>query len=230
MIGFGIGVAILFFLVLVHELGHLVMARLCGIPVVSFSVGFGPAALKWRRGETTYRLCVLPLGGYIQYREDQEEERRPWALASVYLAGPAANIALTALVLGWLEGGVVAGITQTIDFGVQILDALAGVVATADFGSLGGPILVSQWAGAAAAAGLEPLLRLGAALSMNLAVLNLLPVPVLDGGRAIVLAAEGVQGRPMHVRLQRWVAVSGLAMLLAFMLVALANDLARLVA
>jgi membrane-associated protease RseP (regulator of RpoE activity) len=230
MIGFVAGVGILFCLVVLHELGHLVVARLCGIPVVSFSVGFGPRALEWRRGGIAYRLGVIPLGGYIRYGDIDGPARRPGALAAVYLGGPLANVAIAAFLLVVAERGVFAGLAQAAGFGVEIVRAFANLFASADLGQLGGPILVTRWAGAAAAAGLAPLLRLTAVLSMNLAVLNLVPLPVLDGGRALMLAAESACGQRLKAPVERMVAVSGFAILILLMLVALANDLARLAA
>ena len=58
---FGIGLVIF-----VHELGHFILARLCGVRVETFSLGFGPKLLAWRRGATTYQIAVVPLGGYVR--------------------------------------------------------------------------------------------------------------------------------------------------------------------
>ena len=54
----GIGLVIF-----VHEAGHFIAARICKVRVDVFSIGFGPALMRWRRGETTYQLSALPLGG-----------------------------------------------------------------------------------------------------------------------------------------------------------------------
>jgi membrane-associated protease RseP (regulator of RpoE activity) len=181
MIGIVLGVGILLLLILAHEVGHLVAARLCGIPVVSFSIGIGPSTWECRRGDTTYRLALLPLGGYIRYHEGAlEHARRPWALACVYLAGPAANVVTAAILLAVAgvasgsPGAILAAFSQTAHFGAEIVRGFVTVVGTADFGQLGGPILIAQWAGAAAESGMVPLLRLAAVLSMNLAIFNLL--------------------------------------------------------
>jgi regulator of sigma E protease len=66
---FGIGLVIF-----VHELGHFILARLCGVRVLTFSLGFGPRLLSWRRGSTTYQIAVVPLGGYVRMAG---EERSP---------------------------------------------------------------------------------------------------------------------------------------------------------
>ncbi|HZJ69932.1 MAG TPA: site-2 protease family protein, partial [Planctomycetota bacterium] len=54
------------FLIFIHELGHFVAARLFGVRVEIFSVGFGPRLAGFRRGETDYRLSAVPLGGYVK--------------------------------------------------------------------------------------------------------------------------------------------------------------------
>ncbi|NNK49884.1 MAG: RIP metalloprotease RseP [Gemmatimonadetes bacterium] len=93
-------------LILVHELGHLVAAKWAGMPVTSFSVGFGPPLFRFRIGETSYQLALIPLGGFVRIMgmRGTEEDRRQWpngfAFQRVHrrmivvLAGVAANAAL----------------------------------------------------------------------------------------------------------------------------------------
>jgi len=93
---------------------------------------------------------------------------------------------------------------------------------------LGGPILVGQLSGEAARQGMQTFLGFMALFSMNLAVLNLLPIPVLDGGHLVFLLIEGVRRRPLTLR-QRQVATQiGLFVLVGIMLLALSNDVLRL--
>jgi regulator of sigma E protease len=93
---------------------------------------------------------------------------------------------------------------------------------------LGGPILVGQLSGEAARLGIQYFLGFMALFSMNLAVLNLLPIPVLDGGHLVFLFIEGVRRRPLTLR-QRQVATQiGLFVLVGIMLLALSNDVLRL--
>jgi regulator of sigma E protease len=63
------------FVIFIHELGHFLLAKWNGVKVLKFSIGFGPALLKWRRGETTYALSALPLGGFVKMLgEGMDEE------------------------------------------------------------------------------------------------------------------------------------------------------------
>jgi membrane-associated protease RseP (regulator of RpoE activity) len=103
-------------LITVHEFGHFIVARLCGVRVLTFSIGFGPKLIGFKRGETEYRISVLPLGGFVRMFGDditvevaeadkagahlEKSYPRKMAIAA---AGPAANI-LLALVLFFVMG------------------------------------------------------------------------------------------------------------------------------
>jgi regulator of sigma E protease len=91
-------------MVLVHEFGHFAVAKLCGIRVETFSIGFGKRLIGFRRGETDYRLSLLPLGGYVKMSGDNPGEAPTdpgdfnahprWQRMLVALAGPFANFIL----------------------------------------------------------------------------------------------------------------------------------------
>src|SRR5271155_1518794 len=86
-------------MVLVHEWGHFVVARMFGVRVEIFSIGFGPRLTGWRRGPTDYRISALPIGGYVKMAGDSAEEElsgapdeflsKPrWQRALIIFAGP----------------------------------------------------------------------------------------------------------------------------------------------
>ncbi len=93
--------------------------------------------------------------------------------------------------------------------------------------SIGGPIAIAQFAGQAARTGLTELIRLMGFLSLQLGLLNLLPIPVLDGGNVLLLAIEGVSGRPISLKKREIIQMIGLAILLAIMAYAIFNDISR---
>lgn len=93
--------------------------------------------------------------------------------------------------------------------------------------SIGGPLLVYEAAGVAARRGFDHLLTVAAVISLDLGLLNLLPVPLLDGGQALLLLLESARQRPLSTRTRERLTLLGLLLLLAIMLLALRNDLAR---
>jgi regulator of sigma E protease len=97
-------------LVFVHELGHFLMARRIGVRVLTFSLGFGPKLLKFKRGETEYAISAIPLGGYVKMagenpdesltgRPDEFMSRSKWERFLVYIMGPAMNLALAVVIM-----------------------------------------------------------------------------------------------------------------------------------
>src|SRR5678816_1384447 len=95
-------------LIAIHEYGHLLAAKLCGIPVRRFSIGFGPKLFEIKRAETSYWLSLIPLGGYVlPALEDTDFRRLPAYKRIIFaLGGPVANIA------GALVGLFVIGLSQ----------------------------------------------------------------------------------------------------------------------
>ncbi len=97
-------IVLLGILIFVHELGHFLVARWCGVRVEVFSLGFGKKLLKFKKGDTTYALSLIPLGGYVKMYGEQpgsnipEEEKKfsfthknVWQRIAVVLAGPLMN-------------------------------------------------------------------------------------------------------------------------------------------
>jgi regulator of sigma E protease len=90
---------------------------------------------------------------------------------------------------------------------------------------LGGPLKIAEVSGQAATLGLESFVFLMALISINLGFINLLPIPMLDGGHLLFYGVEAIQRRPVSPRVQEWAYRSGLAMLLAMMMLVTFNDL-----
>lgn len=111
------GILMLGVLVFIHELGHFVIAKMCGVKVLKFSLGFGPKLISRHRGETEYQVCAIPLGGYVQMLGEgggeqgeevelsAEEKARSFAEQTVakrlviVSAGPVMNLLLPLLIL-----------------------------------------------------------------------------------------------------------------------------------
>ena len=346
-------------LIFFHELGHFAFARLFGIGVRTFSLGFGPRLWSRRRGKTDYCLSLIPLGGYVSLvgqggveedlEKDPNDERvfseremffgRPaWQRMLVIAAGPVANFVLAWIIYSVLAlsqgasyllpevgktlpdspaamAGFVAGDTithingtaitewtqvseavnassgaelemrivrgnegltlrvtpreaqRTTVFGEKVPGWQIGIVAGGKVGhlplgpgsamsegvretwnmtrltvegiaklfqrvvpieSVGGPILIAQAVGQQAQEGLVPVLLIAALISVNLGLLNLLPIPVLDGGHILFLTMEMLFRRPVNAVVQEVSARVGVALLIGLMLFATWNDIMRL--
>ena len=121
------------------------------------------------------------------------------------------------------------GIAHTWDTTKLIGTQLSGLfTGETKVGQLMGPIAIADISGTAAAMGWDTLFGVMAMISLNLALLNLMPVPVLDGGQMAILALEGVARRDFSVKLKERFAMVGAALILALMVTVVYNDIARL--
>ena len=355
--------AVLFVLILVHEWGHFIVAKITGMRVDEFAIGFPPRLFSWRKGETEYSLNALPLGGYVRiYGEDPTAvttdadkgrafgARPKWAQALVLIAGVTMNwiFAWFLLILIMLVGvptqieesnatanavvyidsvlpgspadtvlpaqaklvrvqsgddvlspvlpstfsdfvtarggqaidvtyqttdgadktvsvipqtGVIAaspdraalGISMSLvetvkkSFGAAVIDATkqtytmtkaitvglfslisSAIIGQADFSQVSGPIGIVGYVGDAAAVGFTSLLFFTAIISINLAVINLLPIPALDGGRLVFVAIEAITRRPIPPVWASRVNLVGFAALMLLMLLATISDISKL--
>ncbi len=102
------------------------------------------------------------------------------------------------------------------------------VTGAATMKDIGGPIFIAQMAGESARAGLAPLMFLMAMISVNLAVINILPIPGLDGGHLLVIGIESTIRRPLSLKVKIAIQKVGMAFLLILMITVIANDIGRL--
>jgi len=128
-----------------------------------------------------------------------------------------------------LFGAMRAGTEATLNSATFIVRTVQGLLTRrVSASNVGGPILIAQQAGEFARLGLDPFLEFMALISVNLAVLNLLPVPVLDGGQLVMLFAEAVIRRPVPVALRERLTMVGLVVVVLLMVLAFSNDIRRL--
>jgi regulator of sigma E protease len=130
--------------------------------------------------------------------------------------------------VGFFESFRLAG-WFTWEFSSMIFQTLARVFqGRVDASDLGGPIMIAQEAGRLAATGFEPLLRFIGIISINLGIINILPIPVLDGGHLFFFMIEALRGRPLSVRVREGAQQVGVFMLLALMAFVVFNDISRI--
>lgn len=356
--------AVLFVLVLVHELGHFAIAKWTGMRVDEFGIGFPPKLFGIKKGETEYTFNLFPVGGFVKIHgedsvltgEGADSERSftaksKWAQATVLLAGVTMNVLfawiLVAIAFGIgvqtsvseadatanakltitsvlpgspahdaqiLSGSVIksaqagtdtlttlspsafsefveshADVPLTLvytyngeprvvqlnskadiitdsperhaigvalaqvdtlkrsfvesvkDSGMYVVTGLRDItvgLATllydavrfkADFSQIAGPVGIVGLVGEASAFGVTALLMFTAFISLNLAVINILPFPALDGGRLLFVIIEAVKGTPIKAQYVAVLNTVGFFMLIALMIAVTWNDVARLV-
>lgn len=338
-------------LIFFHEFGHFLTARLFGVGVEKFSLGFGPRLFGRKVGLTDYRISLLPLGGYVKMvGEEPDEELPPEQIPLsfthkpvlqrmlIVFAGPFFNI-LLALLIFWVIAfatgitilqpvvGMVrdpspartagfepgdrvlavdgvpvdsweamadrihgslgreiavtveregsrrvlrvtpepsttrnllgeetpryiigigsAGAVETRPLGIveaaaESLRQTAGIVALMvrivaklltgglPVDTVGGPLMIAQMAGDQARAGIASLFQFIAVISVNLAVINLLPIPVLDGGHLLFFAIEAARGRPVRLKVREIAQQVGMVLLIMLMILVFYNDITRL--
>ncbi len=339
---------ILSFLIFFHELGHFLMAKLVGVNVEVFSIGFGKKIICKKFGETNWCLSAVPLGGYVQMKgqddtdplkssndSDSFTSKSPWQKILILLGGPGFNFLLAILIYffialtGWQKLAPVIGKTipntpansvlktndeilqinshpvktwdeipqyilksSIIDltvkrkneilnielkpkieiikniFGEKIKRKIIGIipsgktikvhytflkavcVASNKFisdstlivkgveklitGSIGlntisGPIGIVDVTAKIANYGIVPLLLLTALLSVNLGILNLLPIPALDGGHIVFNLYEAVFKRKLNENIMIKLTVAGWTILGLLMAIGIFNDISRLI-
>jgi regulator of sigma E protease len=93
--------------------------------------------------------------------------------------------------------------------------------------NLGGPIMIAKMAGDQAKQGIDKLIQFIAFISINLAIINLLPIPVLDGGHLLFFAIEGIKGRPVNLKVREVAQQVGLFILISLMILVFYNDITR---
>lgn len=179
-----------------------------------------PLRLAVRRNEAVVELTVTP----ERRIETDTTSQRP----REYGAIGAGQDPPTIHVREPLGRALVTGAEETITRGLLVLGFLKGLVLReVSIREIGGPILVGQISGQVARLGLDWLLTFMAFFSVNLAILNLLPIPILDGGQFVFLVAEAIRRRPLSVELRTRLTQIGFVVLLGIMLLAITNDVLR---
>lgn len=324
-------------IVFVHELGHFITAKLCGMVVEEFAIGFGPAIYSKRKGETLYSIRSIPLGGYNKISGMSPEEeltdrsfinKPAWQRFIVISAGAIMNFLLAILIFfsvfsivgmktpsqeavvgdvlanspaatakllpgdkiisihnqpisKWTDittalsfysntvtnvvverngssvdltvipskeedGRAVIGIypvmqvkhysvgesfTMAISYTYNIIHAMVqglyDMVTGATKAALSGPIGVAQMAGQVASTGFVSLLQFTAILSINLGIINLLPIPALDGGHLILILIEGITRRKLPPKALYYIQMTGVSILIMIFLYATISDVSR---
>ncbi|HEX3527240.1 MAG TPA: site-2 protease family protein [Thermoanaerobaculia bacterium] len=219
-------------LILIHEAGHLAAAKWTGIPIEGFSVGFGPKVWARRWGLTEYSLRAFPLGGFV-VPAVEEDEFRAIALRkrlAFFVSGSLANLAATVPLFALLNGGAegfsfygsfIAPFRQVGVTCLQFLSFLPSLMTHPK--ALSGVVGIVVEGGQAVHAGRT--LELAISLTLSLGVLNLLPIPILDGGQILLSILEEIF--PRAIKLRAPLTVLGMVALVGLMILANVHDTIR---
>ena len=232
-------IIILGFLVLIHETGHFLVARLCKVKVNEFSIGFGPVLWKKETEKTKYMVRLIPLGGYVSMlgEEERSEEEGSFSKASIpkkiaiVAAGGLVNIVfaliLYIIVATILTGNMAEAITTTGNFVMAMVESIklifTGGVTVNDFM---GPIGISQVV--AQTSGLLDFFYIMALVSMSLGVTNLLPFPPLDGGKILIYIIELIRRKPLKENFELKLQLLGFLVLITLSVYVAFNDVGRI--
>ncbi|MBP2645169.1 MAG: putative rane protein [Firmicutes bacterium] len=221
--------------ILVHEFGHFLAARLVSIPIKVFAIGFGPALWKRNFGETEFRISLFPIGGYVLPKIENEEEFfaiEPVKRMIMTAGGPVASAIMPLCCFMILNGYwfgfsvdslLVKAVTQTYTITYKMLLSLPLVFTHPE--QLSGIIGMVQQGGEYVGLNALNALQFSAIISLNLFILNLLPIPILDGGKMLLYLSEKLH--PSLARLQFPLAVAGWTLVLGLMVFTVIVDIKK---
>jgi regulator of sigma E protease len=223
-------------IILIHEAGHLLAAKWGKLPVKTFSVGFGPRIGGRQWGDTEYRLSAIPVGGYVLPAIEEPEEYFRLSLRSrilFSLGGPLANFLAALACLFILDVAAVGfrfpavlffPFRQLADLTGQILLVIPSLFQHPD--QLSGVVGIVAAGGQQTALGLSKILTWAALLNINLALLNLLPLMPLDGGKIVMDILHRLYPplRRLHIPL----ALTGWALIIVLMVYVTVHDISRI--
>lgn len=181
--------------------------------------------LQVRRGQES---LVLPIRPQLTFEPDPADAGAPPLRKARIGAGLSQQFEMVTVDLGPIEalGYGAAKTWEMSAFSLRMLGKM--VMGSLSWKNLSGPVAIADYAGQSAAIGWFAYVGFMALISVSLGVLNLLPVPVLDGGRLVYYALEALKGSPFSERFRQVTQQVGLVMVVGLMIVALFNDLSRL--
>lgn len=230
---------ILGFLVLIHETGHFLVARLCKVKVKEFAIGFGPTIWKKQGKQTKYALRLIPLGGFVSMEGEEERSLEEGSFSNssvpkriaIVAAGGLVNIIFAiityTILITVMTGSFTKALSYTGDFAFSIVESLkllfSGGVSV---DQLMGPVGISEVV--AQTNGLAEFIYILALVSMSLGVTNLLPFPPLDGGKVVLLLLEAIRRKPLKENTEIKIQMIGFMILITLSIYVTYNDVTRI--
>ena len=239
------------FLILIHEGGHCIVAKLCKVKVNEFAIGFGKVIWQKQGKETKYSLRMIPLGGFCSMEGEEEasdsegsfSKASVWKRIAIVVAGAAVNIIFGIIVYFVLVSTVglqFADPTKDtflnrIYYGGQRTGAFIGSIFESIKMLFTGGVKTDQMVGIVGisevvvqTSKIVDYIYLLAVISVSLGVTNLLPIPALDGGKILILLIEIIRRKPMEVETEAKIQLIGFSILIALSLFVTYNDILRI--
>lgn len=239
------------FLVIIHEGGHFIVAKLCKVKVNEFSIGFGKAIWKKQGKETLYSIRIVPLGGYVQMEGESEGSQDERAFTNVSIAKRIAIVSAGAIVnilfgiLTYFLLVAVAGLQFAdpvkdtilnriyyagINTGKFILSIFESIKLLFTNGisidQMTGPVGISQIV--IQASGIANYIYILAAISVSLGVTNLLPIPALDGGKIVLLIIEAIRRKKISTETEAKITLIGFSILICLSIYITYHDVIKI--
>lgn len=195
--------------------------------IISQSKG-EPLSVRVRRGQESLTVRIVPV---LYSEENMLGEKVDSYRIGISTPGITIPAGDRIVVKRGVVDAFVESVSQTYQISrLTILSIGKLIKGTVSTKTLGGPIMIAEMAGQQAKAGLTNLIFFIAVLSINLAVLNFLPIPVLDGGHLLFFFIEAVTRRPVNTRMREIAQQAGIFILLLLMIFVFYNDITRLFA
>lgn len=227
------------FLIIIHEGGHFLVAKLCKVKVNEFAIGFGPILLQKQGKETKYVLRLIPLGGFVNMEGEEEHSDKEGSFSkasiprriAIVLAGGMVNIIFGILVYFIIIASY-TNIANAIEalklFGISMLESLKMLFNGTAFKEeqLMGIVGISEIV--VETKGIINYIYLIAVISVSLGVTNLLPIPPLDGGKILLLIIEAIRKKPLKENIEIQIQMAGFILMIALTIFVTYKDILRI--
>ncbi|MEO5666889.1 MAG: RIP metalloprotease RseP [Bdellovibrionota bacterium] len=183
--------------------------------------------ISWRRGSEILKASVIP--EKVSTTDPvTEAKKEQFQIGAAFLALPGAPMTYTLKSSGFVDA-IELGWKKSVNLSISMVASFY-YLATGEISpkTLGGPLLIGKIAGESVKQGWEAFLKMMAFISLNLFILNLLPVPVLDGGHLVLFAIEAVRRKPVSLKIVEVWTTTGFFLLMGLVAVVFFNDLSRL--
>ena len=211
-------------IILIHELGHFLVANYFGVPTPIFSIGFGPALFTFPIGQTTFQISLLPFGGYVQMNEEIFAKLAYAPKMFIIFAGVLVNLIFAYTILLYYA------LKQRTSLKKVMFNTITSEQKEKlhTESSLMGPIGIIDLIGNSLAINPHIFWFILAILSLNVGLFNILPLPFFDGGKALLITIETITGTTINPTVLWIISTIALTLFILFISRVTVNDIKQL--